>query len=104
MELRRREVLWSAFTDELEKIAAGKMPNPAQLMKIKAQPRMPSPVPTPAQNPVLPAMPPATSNATGQAGQAASVGSGIAPNIPPAPVANYTVGAPAQPMLGGRVV
>ena len=55
MELRRDDVFWSAFTDELEKIAAGRPPNPAQLMKIRAKPRMPSPVPTPAQRPVLPA-------------------------------------------------
>ena|SRR5210317_1706538 len=58
MELRREDVFWGAFTDELEKIAAGKPPNLAQLMKIKAKPTQLVPVRTQAA--VLPPPPSAT--------------------------------------------
>ena len=61
MELYKDEVLWSAFTDELEKIAQGKPPNPAQLMKkVRPAARPVSPVPTPATRPVVAPPPPST--------------------------------------------
>ena len=92
MELHRDEVLWSAFTDELEKIAAGKPPNPMQLMKrVKPAARPMSPVPTPAARPVLAPPPPSTTTFGPQQAFVAQ------PNRAPAPIV-----APTKPLLGGQ--
>ena len=92
MELYRDEVLWSAFTNELEKIAQGKLPNPAQLMKrMKATARPMSPVPTPATRPVLAPPPPSTTTFGPQQAFVAQ------PNKAPMPMA-----APTKPLLGGQ--
>ena len=92
MELYRDEVLWSAFTDELEKIAAGKKPNPMQLMKqVKPAARPMSPAPTPATRPVLAPPPPSTTTFGPQQAFVAQ------PNRAPVNMA-----APTNPLLGGQ--
>jgi len=85
MELHRDEVFWGSFTDELEKIARGKPPNPAQLMKqVRPTARPMSPVPTPATRPVV-APPPGSTITVGP--QQAFVAQ---PNVP------------SRPLLGGQ--
>jgi len=91
MELKGNNILWRAFTDELEKIAAGKMPNPAQLMKRVSRPpqMVRSSSPTPITSPVL-SPPPGASIKTG-------------PQMPfvaqPAPQVTQVA---QRPLLGGQ--
>ena len=98
MELYRDEVLWSAFTNELEKIAAGKPPNPAQLMKrMKPTARPMSPVPTPATRPVVAPPPPSTITVGPQQAFVAQ------PNkAPTSAVAAPMSATPTRPLLGGQ--
>jgi len=94
MELYRDKVFWGSFTDELEKIARGKPPNPAQLMKqVKPTARPMSPVPTPATRPVV-APPPGSTITLGP--QQAFVAQ---PNKMPMP---QQASVPTQPLLGGQ--